>query len=311
MSGLQGVAVVAVGIAGVVLAAGSLSSPRRVRLTARLDRYLGALGPRRSPLLGRDPESRGPLAALLRPVLEDLGARLQRLIGDDARDLERRLAAAGSTSTPSGFRAQQVVWSLTGAGAVLGLALLATLSGRAPAPVPVVGASIAGAVGGVLARDRRLTRAIAARRRAITAEFPIFVDLVCLGVTAGESLRGALELVSETRGELAAETRAALRDARTGRPMGEALAARAAVIGVPAVERFVGSVIVAEDRGVPLADALRAMAFDVRETEKRHVIEAGGRKQISMLVPVVGLILPVALVFAFYPGLIAIRTLSQ
>jgi hypothetical protein len=30
-----------------------------------------------------------------------------------------------------------------------------------------------------------------------------------------------------------------------------------------------------------------------------------------MLVPVIGLILPVAIVFAFYPGVIAIRTLAR
>jgi len=62
---------------------------------------------------------------------------------------------------------------------------------------------------------------------------------------------------------------------------------------------------------MPLGEALRAMASDVRESEKRDVIEAAGRKQVSMLVPVVGLILPVAIVFAFYPGVVAIRTLAR
>jgi tight adherence protein C len=311
VSGLQAVAIVTVGLAGASLVATSLFGPRRVRLATRLDRYLGALGPRRSPLLHRDPAPRGSVAELVRPLLDDLGTRLHRIVGDDGRDLEARLAAAGSELTPSAFRSRQVVWALTGAGTVLGLALGAVAAGRDTSPVAAVGAAAACGVGGVLARDRRLTRDIERRRRVITAEFPTFVDLVCLAVTAGESLRGALELVSEGSGVLAAEMRRALRDARAGRLLGEALDARARAIGVPALERFVGAVIVAQDRGVPLADALRAMAFDVREHEKRRIIEAGGRKQISMLMPVVGLILPVALVFAFYPGLVAIRTLSQ
>jgi tight adherence protein C len=51
------------------------------------------------------------------------------------------------------------------------------------------------------------------------------------------------------------------------------------------------------------------MAFDVREGQKRAVIEAAGRKQVTMLVPIVGLIMPVAIVFAFFPGFVAVRTL--
>ncbi|MBV8950788.1 MAG: pilus assembly protein TadB, partial [Actinobacteria bacterium] len=73
----------------------------------------------------------------------------------------------------------------------------------------------------------------------------------------------------------------------------------------------VGALAAAQERGIPLADALRAMAFEVRESEKRTVIEAAGRKQVSMLIPVVGLILPVAIAFAFFPGLVAVRTLVR
>ena len=40
------------------------------------------------------------------------------------------------------------------------------------------------------------------------------------------------------------------------------------------------------------------------------LVEAAGRKQVTMLMPVVALILPVALVFAFFPGVVAIRNLS-
>ena len=67
----------------------------------------------------------------------------------------------------------------------------------------------------------------------------------------------------------------------------------------------------AQERGIPLADALRSLAFDLREHDKRELIEVAGKKQISMLVPVVTLILPVAIVFAFYPGVVAIRTLAR
>ena len=69
--------------------------------------------------------------------------------------------------------------------------------------------------------------------------------------------------------------------------------------------------VVAIERGTPLADVLRAQAADVREVGKRALLEAGGRKEISMMAPVVFLILPVTVLFAVYPGLMTLVSLSQ
>jgi tight adherence protein C len=44
-------------------------------------------------------------------------------------------------------------------------------------------------------------------------------------------------------------------------------------------------VVVAVERGTPLGDVLRAQAADVREQHKRDLIEAGGRREVLMLVP--------------------------
>ena len=296
---------------GVVCAISALPGLRRPRLSNRLDAYLGSLGPRRSPLLAPDVAVRGAIGTAFRPLLDRLGSRLHGLLGETGRDLETRLAAADIELTAADFRTRQVTWGLVGFGVAAGGALLLVGGGRAvSAPVALIAAG-AFAAGGVMLCDRRLTRAVDHRRERIVAEFPTFVDLVCLAVTAGESLRGALELVASGSGVLATEVRGALQEARAGRPLAEALGERARGLSVAPLERFVEAVVVAQERGMPLADTLRAMAFDVRETEKRSIIEAGGRKQISMLMPVVCFILPVAIVFAFYPGLVAIRTLAR
>jgi tight adherence protein C len=71
---------------------------------------------------------------------------------------------------------------------------------------------------------------------------------------------------------------------------------------LPALARFVDGVAVAVERGTPLADVLRAQAADVREAGKRALLEAGGRKEIAMMVPVVFLVLPITVVFALFPG---------
>jgi tight adherence protein C len=253
----------------------------------------------------------GTLDALFGPLLDRLGANLSRVLGGHG-DVASRLVAAGLRSTAAQFRVRQVSSALTGF--ILGVtaAVLLAGAGRGFSPIGALAAAVASAVGGIWWCDRRLTRAVERRLIAMTAEFPTFVDMVCLAVTAGESLRGALEMVTHTgAGELAAEVRSVLREARTGIGLIDALEVRARVIGLAPFERLVGSIAASQERGIPLADSLRAMAFEVREAEKRAVIEAAGRKQVSMLMPVVGLILPVAIAFAFFPGLVAVRTLVR
>jgi tight adherence protein C len=312
MSALRAIIVVGIGLLGVTVLISCLPRFRRPSLMQRLTPYLGALGPRRSQLLAVGGARRPGVGGAFQPFLEDLGARLQRLFGDDGRDLPARLAAAGSTLTPSGFRAEQATWGV--GGFVGGVALTVGLMATGRNISPVVALLVAGAFGaiGVVGRDRSLTRAADARRERARSEFPTVMDMVCLAVTAGESLRSSLELVATAgSGPLASEIRTALRISRGGAPLADALEARAKLLELPPFDRFVGAVVAAQERGMPLGDALRAMSFDVRESEKRDVIEAAGRKQVSMLIPVVGLILPVAILFAFFPGVVAIRTLAR
>jgi len=81
--------------------------------------------------------------------------------------------------------------------------------------------------------------------------------------------------------------------------------------GVEALARFVDGMVVAIERGTPLAEVLRAQAVDVREAGKRALLEAGGRREIAMMFPVVFLVLPVTVVFALYPGLFSLVTLAR
>lgn len=306
------VLVVAVGLAGLALAASAAPRFRRPTTGARVLPYLGALGPRRSRLLAPSGTPSGVLAALVHPAVDMLAARLTHLFRDGEAALTERLAAAGADDSTSRFRAEQVTWGLVGVGGAMTLIMLLAATGRAPSVPLVVGLLVSGAAGGVAFRDRALSRAASDRRARAEREFPTFVDMVCIAVTAGESVRASLDLVaSEGDGPLAVTVRSALRDARGGAPLADALAHRARTLGVAPFERFVDVVTASVERGLPPADALRALAFDRREEAKRELIEAAGRKQVSMLVPVVALILPVALVFAFYPGVVAIRTMAR
>ncbi len=309
MTAMRGIVVVLLGLSGIVVVVTALPRFRRTTLARRLVPYLGALGPQRSNLLDGGVPTPG-IWRTLDPMRDALAQRLHRMF-DDGIELSERLAAAGMTSDASAFRSRQVTWGLCGLAGGLALGVL-LVAGRSTAPALAAGLALVGAVGGVIACDRDLTRRTDRRRTEIRLALPTVVDLLCLGVTAGESLRTALGMTADAvAGPLGDELRAALRTARAGQPLVAALEARARPIGLPELDRLVGAIAAAQERGLPLADVLRALAFDLREFERRGLIETAGRKQVSMLVPVVVLILPVAIVFAFYPGVVAIRTLAR
>jgi tight adherence protein C len=162
-------------------------------------------------------------------------------------------------------------------------------------------------VAGVLARDQALGSAVRRREEQIIAEFPTIADLLALSVAAGEGPVAAIErVVRRSQGELARELARVLGEIRTGTPVTRAFDALAARTGVPVLARFAEGLAVALDRGTPLVDVLHAQAADVREAGRRVLIETGARKEVAMMLPVVFLILPVTVLFAFYPGVIGL-----
>ena len=76
--------------------------------------------------------------------------------------------------------------------------------------------------------------------------------------------------------------------------------------GVPGVARFAQGVAGAVERGTPLADVLHAQAADVRAAARRELIESAARREVLMMIPVVFLVLPVTVLFAFWPGVVGL-----
>ncbi len=227
---------------------------------------------------------------------------LERISGGSAA-VRRRLDQLGGRRSVEQFRAEQMLAGVAGAAVAAGVALL-TMLARGFSPIPVVALVVVGTLLGVLGRDQVLSQQVRRRDERILAEFPAVAELLALAVGAGEGPIAALERVARvSRGELAAELRRTLADARTGMSFIEALEGLAGRTTLPSLARFVDGVAVAVDRGTPLAEVLRAQAQDVRDLTRRRLLESGGRREIVMMIPVVFLILPVTVLFAVYPGL--------
>jgi tight adherence protein C len=248
----------------------------------------------------------GPLERILRPVLQDALAAVGRL-NPVSKATARRLAQAGISKSPVDFRAEQLLWAAAGFAVSIAFIVLAAASGRFN-PFLAAASVLGCAVGGFMFRDYWLGVQIKRRESRMMAEFPSLAELMALAVSAGESATGALDRVCRSaKGELTKEFSKVLAETRAGKPLVQALQEFSARTDLAPLVRFVDGIVIAVERGTPLADVLRAQAQDVRDTAKRELMEAAGKKEIAMMVPLVFGVLPLTVVFAVFPGIAAIN----
>ncbi|WBM81409.1 type II secretion system F family protein [Cryobacterium breve] len=279
----------------------------RPRLADRLAPYLLDVSAEARAVVGRTTVDPIPvLGTLFVPVFGRLRRGLAALLGGSGA-VERRLRQSGSRRSLDEFRSQQLVCALlclaAGVVAVVFAPALHALPVLAAAAIPVLVG-----LGGTLLWDRLLRRAALGRLSRMRGELPTILEFLTLSLSAGEGILDALARVSRTSaGELSREFAGVVTEVHSGIPLVDALHSLAASLQLAALTRFVDQVAGALDRGTPLAEVLRAQAQDAREEAKRELLEAAGKKEVAMLVPLVFLILPMTVLFAIFPGLFILQ----
>ena len=293
--------------AGLLLVLTRMATLRRPQLAVRVLPYVRDL-PQADPQLPSSART-GAFWVLFGPLLGSAAESLSRVLGGNA-SIRRRLERAHLPMTVHDFRVEQVLWGLVALAGTAALSLVVAL--RSPGrTVPLLVLCAIAFVAGVLLRENRLSSQVAERERRILVEFPTIAELLALAVGAGEGPVAALDrVVTRSRGELSTELAAVLAEIRTGSPVTTALDGLARRSGLPVVARFAEGMAVAIERGTPLSAVLHAQAMDVREAGRRALIETGARKEIAMMVPVVFLVLPVTIVFAFWPGVVGLHLVT-
>jgi len=247
----------------------------------------------------------GPLERILRPFIRDSISALGKMSPAPGATA-RRLAQAGIGKSVIDFRAEQIMWAAAGFALSSAIVAVGAAAGRFNALLAAV-AIIGSGVAGFAVRDYWLGVQVRRREERMMAEFPSLAELMALAVGAGESATGALDRVCRSaKGELSKEFSTILAETRAGKPLTNALQGFSARTDLAPLVRFVDGIVVAVERGTPLADVLRAQAQDVRDTAKRDLMEAAGKKEIAMMVPLVFGVLPLTVVFAVFPGIAAI-----
>jgi tight adherence protein C len=245
------------------------------------------------------------LESMLRPVVDDAGRILRRVLGPlglaGGQALERRLRVARPGVEPVQFFGEKLA-----GGAILAAVfpLLNVLRIHPFGPWPVWVWLVGFAVGYLLP-DWDLERRAARRRGLVLMELPTILDMLTLATSAGMALEQAIEEVARhSEGVVARELRLVVRELALGqrRTLEEALRAMAERLGLPEFERVIGRMGAAYEQGLPLAQALAAQAQALREQQRLHIVEEGGKATVRMLLPVAILILPALFVVVLVPA---------
>jgi tight adherence protein C len=92
-----------------------------------------------------------------------------------------------------------------------------------------------------------------------------------------------------------------------GRPLDVALATASDRMAHPAVTRALGALVSAFLSGAPVSSILRDEVDALEAARARQLIERASKQEVGMLVPLVFMILPVTILFAVFPGVLALQ----
>lgn len=275
---------------------------RRPQLLHRVAPYvLDVSAGARDLLARRRVDPAGVMGVVTSPVTDRLAPLVHGLLGAP-ETIRRRLRQAASDDTVELVRARQLRWGVIGGAAGAALGVLGVLQGG-QALLPAALGALGGAVGAFLP-DALLQRRAKRRLARISSELPSILEFLSLSLAAGEGLQDALRRVGGAgRSALGQELGGVVAEAASGTSLSTALERLATDLAHPGVTRSVDQMRGALERGTPLAQTLQAQALDARDAAKRDLLEAAGKKEISMLVPLVFGLLPTTVAFALWPGI--------
>jgi len=160
--------------------------------------------------------------------------------------------------------------------------------------------------------ERNLTQRCIKRRAEIEDEFPAIVEILTLAIGAGESPAAAFKrIASRGNGYLAAEFRIVVREIEGGASFSAALDSMSKRLQSGTLRRFADSILISISRGTPLVETLLNGTSQSRNLERVRLLSAAGKSEVSMMIPVVFLILPISILFALFPSLSTLNLFSS
>jgi tight adherence protein C len=259
---------------------------------------------------------------LIPTVLAFLGSVTLALTSNPRIELDKRIALSKDRETVQGrlrelgdgssemfeeFRRRQIARSLATSLTVL----FAFLILRKPLLLSILTASFAAIFIYVLI-DKQLSNRVKIHQLSVESEFPAVIEMYSLALSAGETPLSAMERIGNSaKGAMAIEFRKVVTVVKSGQPFHLALDSMGREFNSITIRRFIDSLIIATLRGAPVIEVLQRHALEAREAQRNRVLSAAAKAEISMMIPVVFLILPISILFALWPSLANLNLFSS
>ena len=151
----------------------------------------------------------------------------------------------------------------------------------------------------------RLSRAVEARRKAISKALPDVLDLLVISIEAGLGFEQALEkTIQSVPGPLSDEFALMLGEVRAGASRADSLRELSERVDEEDVRRFVLAVLQADKFGVSIGRMLRGQAEEVRIAKRQKAQEQAQKAPVKMLIPMVFCIFPSIFIVILGPAAI-------
>lgn len=152
-------------------------------------------------------------------------------------------------------------------------------------------------------------RATATRRR-VDDEIATLLDRAAVSLAAGVTIHAMWErLGRHSTGILGAEAATISRETSAGVSLGDAYRNSESRISHDGWARFLGQLSSSRRHGTPIEEIVRGLAVEERSSAGRRLIELASARETAMLLPLVFVILPMTVLVAVFPGIVALGSL--
>jgi tight adherence protein C len=138
----------------------------------------------------------------------------------------------------------------------------------------------------------------------INEELVNILQMLSIMISAGESPMMALRNISQRSvGYIPTLIKQSFSKYESGNNLTQTLEYIAAATGSSAVRRLTNSIQIAIQRGTPILDVLNNQVQSLNKQINLALLKKSGKSEITLLIPVVFLILPVSISFAIWPSI--------
>ena len=142
------------------------------------------------------------------------------------------------------------------------------------------------------------------KQSEINEELVSILQMISIMISSGESPMSAMRYVTKrSDGILPRLIRESLNKYEDGRSITQTLDFLATATGSTQVRRLTNSIQIAIHRGTPVLDVLNNQVLALNKQINFNLMKRSGKSEITLLIPVVFLILPVSISFAIWPSL--------